>query len=120
MKTPPTHLRSSTKRWWRSVVSGWQLDDHHLHLLKLACEALDRAEQAREEIEKGGAVVKDRFNQLCPSPWVAIERDSRLAFARLLRELDLDGEPMQESRPPALRSNRPLTALRAVQASDAA
>ena len=40
-------------------------------------------------------------------PEIAIERDSRVAFARLIRELDLDtNSPAESSRPPALRSNR--------------
>jgi len=42
-----------------------------------------------------------------PHAAIAIERDSRLAFARLLRELDLDAAAAPErARPPALRSNR--------------
>jgi hypothetical protein len=43
-----------------------------------------------------------------PHPCVAIERDSRLACARLIRELDLDAEPPTPERlgPPAIFSNK--------------
>ena len=41
------------------------------------------------------------------SPLVRIETDCRLAFARLLRELDLDVDPPAEAkRPPSLRAFR--------------
>lgn len=108
MTTPraPEHLRPATRKWWRSVVSAYVLEDHHIRLLTLAAESWDRCQQAREALV-GGLTFDDRFD--CPhaKPEVAIERDSRLAFARLLRELDLDIEPPAgPHRPPGLRSNR--------------
>src|SRR5260370_2513728 len=80
--------------------------DHHLHLLRLACDALDRAEQARQALATLGTIYLDRFNAPHPRPEVAIERDSRIAFARLCRELALDTETAAAARPPALPSNR--------------
>jgi phage terminase small subunit len=76
----------------------------------LACEAWDRAQQARAAIESTGLTYTNRFNDPVLRPEVAVERDSRLAFARLIRELDLDVDPPSESRsrPPALKSNRRL------------
>ncbi len=105
--TAPKHLRASTRHWYEEVTTEYQLEPHHLHLLGLACQALDRAEDAREAIAIHGTTFEDRFG--CPHarPEVAIERDARIAFARLLRELDLDVEaPPTAPRPPALRSNR--------------
>ena len=103
----PAHLASATAAWWRDVVATWDLDAHHVRLLTLAAEAFDRAVQAREILNKRGLTFMDRFRQPKPRPELAVERDSRIAFARLLRELDLDvSEPGDEQRPPLLRRMR--------------
>lgn len=104
---PPKYLRPATKRWWRTVIETWDLGDHHIRLLTLAAGAWDRAEQAREALAQFGLTfVDEKINRISARPEVAIERDSRIAFARLLRELDLDTEAATSSRPPALKSNR--------------
>jgi P27 family predicted phage terminase small subunit len=98
---PPDHLRGPTKRWFADVCRDYVLEDHHIRLLTLACEAFDRGQQAREDLATHGTVFTDRFGSPRARPEVAIERDSRIAFARLCRELDLSGEPTsQASRPP--------------------
>jgi hypothetical protein len=89
----PADLSTAMKRWWDEVVAAHELEPHRLHLLHLACQAKDRCEQARKDIAEKGSTYEDRFGAPRLRPEVAIERDSRLAFARLLRELDL--------RPPA-------------------
>ena|SRR5436309_12041277 len=102
----PPHLEVVTAAWWQSVVTTWELDEHHVRLLTLAAEAFDRAVQARKIIARKGLTFRDRFGQPKPRPEVAIERDARIAFARLLRELDLDVDVPDESRPPLLRRLR--------------
>src|SRR3954454_14425446 len=102
----PVHLRNPTKKWFEGVLVAYELEAHHVRLLQLAAESWDRAEQAREALAAHGLTFTDRFD--CPHarPEVAIERDSRVAFARLIRELDLDVEPPPSPRRPALlRSN---------------
>jgi phage terminase small subunit len=80
------------------------LEPHHVRLLTLACEAWDRCQQARELLATEGLTFEDRFGQPRARPEVSIERDSRIGFARLVRELALDGEgPPEAPRPPGIR-----------------
>jgi P27 family predicted phage terminase small subunit len=101
----PRHLKPATRRWWESVTSTWELAEHHVRLLTLAAESWDRCGEAREQIARDGLTVETKAGGPRLHPCVRVETDSRLAFARLLRELDLDISPPAESkRPPALRS----------------
>jgi len=84
------HLSESALEFYNRVVEDFELDQHHVRLLIKACEAFDRAEQARKAILKFGLR----------------ERDSRIGFARLVREIGLDVTPPNESRPNSLRANR--------------
>ena len=104
---PPPHLKPTTRSWFAHVVGTYELEPHHARLLTLAGEAWDRCVMAREVIDAQGLTYLDRFN--CPRarPEIAVERDSRIAFSRLIRELDLDIDaPPAAGRPPLLRSNR--------------
>ena len=103
----PAHLAPETRKWWLSVHNDYTLEPHHTRLLTLAGEAFDRSVQARELIAKDGLTVPTSDGGLKAHPAVGIERDARLAFARLVRELDLDaGAPADTPRPPSLQSNR--------------
>ena len=103
----PAHLREPTRAWWESVVVGFVLEEHHVRLLTLAAEAWDRCEQAREALAEHGLTFDDRFGQPRARPEVAIERDARTGFARILRELALDvsGPSEAYTRPPAYAGN---------------
>jgi len=103
----PSHLSDSARIWWRSCVRKYELDAHHFRLLQLACEAWDRSREARLILDRDGIVFMDDRKNVRPHPAVAIEKDARTAFARLVRELDLDAEmPPAAVRPPSIRSNR--------------
>ena len=105
---PPPHLSASAAQWWQSTVETYVLQEHHLRLLQLCCEAWDRAQTAREALERDGLTVPGREGGIRPHPCIGIERDARLACARLVRELDLDAEPPVSERfgPAAIFSNR--------------
>jgi phage terminase small subunit len=102
-ETAPGHLKAATADWWLSVVTSYDLEPHHVRLLTLAAEAWDRAEQAREQLAVDGITYLDRFRAPRKHPAVSIEENARLAFARLVRELDLEGDPLPTPRPPRRR-----------------
>jgi P27 family predicted phage terminase small subunit len=107
---PPEYLSEAMKSWWRSVTGEFVLEAHHLFLLEAAAGAWDRMTAAREILAKDGMTVTTATGEK-QHPCVGIERDARAAFARLLRELDLDVQPPKSDQaawrpPPPLRSNR--------------
>jgi P27 family predicted phage terminase small subunit len=105
---PPDHLSAAMQTWWRRAVADYDFDPHHVLVLEAACDAWDRMVQARTTIIAEGLTV-ETANGKKQHPAVNIERDSRLAFARLVRELDLDCPPPRPGPympPPAIRSNR--------------
>jgi phage terminase small subunit len=107
---PPPYLRPETAAWWSALLAEFSLEGHHIRLLRLACEAWDRGQQAREALAQHGTTYTDRFGQPRARPEVAIERDARISFARLMRELALDVESPGDSerRPPVIGGNATL------------
>lgn len=105
---PPEHLSADAAAWWREVCRDYSLEGHHLRLLQAAAESWDRMQQARAELAAHGSLTfKDERGTVRAHPAEAIERNARIGFARLVRELDLDaGPPAESRRPPALVSNR--------------
>ncbi len=107
MHTAPKHLSDDAAQWWCDVVTEFELEQHHIRLLTLACEAWDRTRYAGRILNDEGLTYLDRYGSPRPRPEVAIQRDSTIAFARLVRELDLDVTGSAEApRPPAIISNR--------------
>lgn len=104
--TPPRHLKAATRRWWSVVMADYALEDHHVRLLTLAAESWDRSQQAREALDRDGLTYTDRFGAPRARPEIAVERDSRIAFARILRELALDVSEPSDPRPPAIAGRR--------------
>jgi phage terminase small subunit len=88
-ESAPGHLAPAMRDWWTSVVSEVDLEPHRLRVLEAACGAWDRMVQAREAVAIHGMTFEGKDGPR-PRPEVAIERDARIAFARLVRDLGLD------------------------------
>lgn len=102
MVKTPKHLSAESKKLFKYIVESFELEEYHIHLLIMACEARDRGKQARKSIERHGLTTVDKYGQVKMRPEVQIERDSRISFARLIRELNLSEEP-DEKRIPGLK-----------------
>jgi P27 family predicted phage terminase small subunit len=106
---PPEHLSEDMRSWWRQITEIFILENHHVRLLQLACEAWDRQVAARQILAEEGLTIETGTGSRKPHPAVGIEREAKTQFARLLRELDLDTEMPKVDRhnwPPRLKSNR--------------
>lgn len=102
--SPPQHLSKPSQTLYSRIATDYGLwgDDAAEAILRLCCESMDRCENARQQVEREGATVTDRFGQVRVHPAVQIERDSRLAAVRCLRELGLSPDPAAPNnfRPP--------------------
>jgi phage terminase small subunit len=100
---PPNYLEPSTQEWFRSVMANYQMEPHHVRLLTAACECWDRMQAARAAIQKHGLTMLDpKTGAERARPEINIERDAKIVFMKLLRELNLSEQP-PDSRPPKLK-----------------
>ena len=98
--TLPTGLSPRARRLWRSVVNQYELAAAEVELLRLACVALDRADDAAAVITAEGAYLPDRFGGSKQHPAVDVEVRSRSAFAQIVKQLNvvLDEVPVSSRR----------------------
>jgi P27 family predicted phage terminase small subunit len=81
---PPHHLSKKMKRFWIRALESHNLQPYQIEILLKALEAYDRAEQARRILKREGLTYQDRFGQPRSRPEVAVERDARAQFAKLI------------------------------------
>lgn len=100
--TLPKYLKAGTKRWIKKILADYELESHHIKILIMAGECWERITQARERIKKEGAYYIDFRGAPKSHPGLADERNNRIVFARLIRELNLSEEG-PDARPPGLK-----------------
>jgi P27 family predicted phage terminase small subunit len=89
--SPPSHLSKKAKRFWTRALENEnnKLQPYQIEILLKALEAFDRSEQARRILKREGLTYEDRFGQPRSRPEVAIERDARAQFAKLIEQAGL-------------------------------
>ena len=96
----PGHLSEDGQKKWAELIEAFLIDDAEgLEILRFGLEARDRATKAREEIDKMGMTVVDKFGQVKPHPLLATERDSRAAYLAALKQLKLEPDPGKNKGP---------------------
>jgi P27 family predicted phage terminase small subunit len=92
-RTIPAHLSPEARSLWARMSGEFVLDDAAaVALLRVACEAFDRAESARQLLQSEGMAIRDRFGQSKPNPMLAVERDARAQLISAIRALRLAPE----------------------------
>lgn len=77
---------------------------HDLEKLDMASQILDRLELCNAEIEANSAFILGSNGQLKENPAMKSERDLKVVFCRIIRELNMDIEELKnDNRPPKLR-----------------
>jgi P27 family predicted phage terminase small subunit len=104
-RNAPSTLSAEAADRWRKLTLEYAITDvAGLMLVEAALVAWDRMRAAQALIKRDGMVVASSNGQQRAHPAVAIERDSRNAFQRALKQLNLDIEPLRDAtgRPPGL------------------
>ena len=87
----PGHLSVKAKKWVRALLDQYTFNSVEWALVIYAAEAADRCAAAREALADGaGLTFIDRHGSPKPRPEVQIELSSRAAFARIVRQLQID------------------------------
>jgi len=90
---PPKHLSASSKKWFRSVVADFVMDETDVRGLIRACEQYDIADWARDTLKAEGRVLTDTKGTKYAHPAVKMEKDSTTLAQRIVRDLKLDIPP---------------------------
>lgn len=99
----PRHLTKESKRIWRRIAKHWELEETEQVLLKVALEAYDRLQSARQKIADNGETYKTETGYVRENPLLKIEKEARSGFLQAWRMLDLGIDPPKEVGRPATK-----------------
>lgn len=97
---PPGALKAAGRKFWKKVLSEYVLSDaHDLQRLAMAAGCLDEIAGAEVVLKTDGYFTLDRYGGRRESPAAKSVRENKIIFCRIIRELGLDLEETEASRP---------------------
>ena len=94
---PPKHLSAAARKWWRVLMSEYQIEDAAgLLLLTTAMECFDRMKAAGAVLDEEGPTFTDRYGQARPHPAATVETNNRSQMLSAIKQLNLDLEPLRD------------------------
>jgi hypothetical protein len=99
---PPRPLGAAGMQLWRSIQGEYNIGDAGgIAMLLVGCQAFDRAERLRAQIDTHGEVVHLRNGSIRSHPSLRDEVAARAQVMRCLEKLGLNLEPIKSvGRPP--------------------
>jgi hypothetical protein len=85
----PMTLSPRAAELYERVLDRWELDEVATAILRLAVEAMTRADEAAAIVSREGLCVPDRWGRPQKHPASLLERDHRAAAAASLQKLGL-------------------------------
>lgn len=90
----PDHLSAEAREWWQKIVTGWELDESALLILRQALESFDRLVEVQKQIREDGLTVRNyKTGATSAHPLLRVEKESRNLLLRAWRQLGLDMDP---------------------------
>jgi hypothetical protein len=89
---PEIELSGAAATLYEEVSQRWTLDPVAARILRLACEALQRAHACAAVTAREGLTIPDRLGRAKAHPLALLERDHRAAAANCLQKLGLNLE----------------------------
>lgn len=72
------------RRLWRAVLTGFDLDEHELTLLRQAVAVADTCDALQAVADREGPMIADRFGRPVVHPALVELRQQRIVLARLI------------------------------------
>jgi hypothetical protein len=85
----PSHLKVPGRKWAKKISEMLNVSEGESDAIIMAAECINRMASAREQIDRDGVTVNDRFGIPKCHPAVIVERDQKVLFLQICRSLKI-------------------------------